>query len=148
MIECASSNVPAAYIAVDTGFDFTGTFNPNPDTLKNYALYVMYLLWPLIMLVAYFILECVLVLVVLRESRPIIILAIAAVLFAIGQIFDFVISVHIRCATDGKIDGTLFETLFTLLAVIALWFFWSSITEDEWPDDPLNPQLMSEPNYA
>lgn len=67
----------------------------------------------------------------------------AILLFAIGQIFNFVISVHLCNATSGKIDGALFETAFTLCAVVMLWFFWSSITEDEWPDDPMNP-MMSE----
>jgi hypothetical protein len=55
--------------------------------------------------------------------------------------------VHICTPTDGKVDGALFETLFVLLAVVVLWFFWSSITEDEWPDDPMDPALMSEQNY-
>lgn len=54
-------------------------------------------------------------------------------LFAIGQIFQFVISVHICNGTNGKINGGMFETLFTLLAVIMIWVFWSSITEDDWP---------------
>lgn len=58
----------------------------------------------------------------------------AVLLFAIGQVFDFVISVHICTGTKGKIDGSLFETLFTLLAVVMIWVFWSSITEDDWPE--------------
>lgn len=57
----------------------------------------------------------------------------AGLLFAIGQIFQFVISVHICTGTDGKINGGLFETLFTLLSVVMIWVFWSSITEDDWP---------------
>ena len=57
----------------------------------------------------------------------------AALLFAIGQVFQYVISVHICTGTDGKINGGLFETLFTLLAVVMIWVFWSSITEDDWP---------------
>lgn len=57
----------------------------------------------------------------------------AALLFAIGQIFQYVISVHICNGTHGKINGGLFETLFTLLAVVMIWVFWSSITEDDWP---------------
>ena len=57
----------------------------------------------------------------------------AALLFAIGQIFQYVISTHICQGTNGKIDGALFETLFTLLSVIMIWVFWSSITEDDWP---------------
>lgn len=60
-------------------------------------------------------------------------LAAAGLLFAIGQIFQYVISVHLCEASSGKINGTLFETLFTLLSVIGVWFFWSSITEDDWP---------------
>lgn len=63
-----------------------------------------------------------------------ILLTIAAILFAVAQIFVFVASVHICKGTDGKIDGSMFGTLFTLLAVVTVWFFWSSITEDEWPD--------------
>lgn len=66
----------------------------------------------------------------------------SAMLFALGQIFDFVVSVHICNGTNGKIDGSLFETLFTLLAIVALWFFWSSITEDVWVDEPLNPSSV------
>ena len=57
----------------------------------------------------------------------------AALLFAIGQIFQYVISTHICQGTNGKIDGALFETLFTLLSVVMIWVFWSSITEDDWP---------------
>ena len=34
---------------------------------------------------------------------------------------------------DGKINGGMFEVLFTMLSVLVLWIFWSSITEDDWP---------------
>lgn len=54
-------------------------------------------------------------------------------LFAIGQIFQYVISVHLCEASGSKINGALFETLFTLLSVVVVWAFWSSITEDDWP---------------
>jgi Gpi18-like mannosyltransferase len=54
-------------------------------------------------------------------------------LFAIGQVFQYVISVHLCNATSGAINGGLFESLFTLLSVIMIWVFWSSITEDDWP---------------
>jgi hypothetical protein len=57
----------------------------------------------------------------------------AALLFAIGQIFQFVISVHICNGTNGKINGGLFESLFTYFSVVMIWVFWSSITEDDWP---------------
>lgn len=60
-------------------------------------------------------------------------LTLAGLLFAIGQIFQYVISTHLCQATDGKINGALFETFFTLLGVVTVWVFWSSITEDDWP---------------
>jgi glucose uptake protein GlcU len=57
----------------------------------------------------------------------------AGLLFAIGQIFQFVASVHICNGVNGKINGGMFEVFFTLLSVIMIWVFWSSITEDDWP---------------
>lgn len=134
--------IGTTYVAVDTGFSYTDTFTKDPEDIKNYALYVLYLLFPLIMIAAYAILESALVIKVLGERVPMKRLGAAALSFAIGQVFNFVISVHLCEATNGKIDGALFETGFTLLAVIFLWYFWSSITEDEWPDDTMRP--MSE----
>lgn len=126
--------VGTAYIALDTGFSWTNRFDPsltNPN--RNIGLYVLYQLAPLVFLVVFFVLETYLVLRVLGEKKPLLYLLAAALLFAIGQIFQYVISTHICRGTDGKIDGALFETLFTLLSVVMLWIFWSSITEDDWP---------------
>jgi hypothetical protein len=72
-------------------------------------------------------------------------LSAAALSFAVGQVFNFAISVHLCEATNGKIDGALFETGFTLIAVILLWYFWSSITEDEWPEDTMRPMSEAYP---
>ncbi|CAZ84923.1 unnamed protein product [Tuber melanosporum] len=141
--------IGTAYVAVDTGFGEPGNFPvKDPDELKNYALYVLYLLFPLIAIVAFFFLEAFLVLRVLGEIMPMVRLGVSALFFVIGQIFNFIISVHLCDVSNGKIDGALFETLFTLLAVVTLWFFWSSITEDEWPDDdPMNP-IISDSVYS
>jgi len=63
--------VAVAYVAIDTGVNYSGKFKTtNTAELKNYALYVLYLLFPLLLVVAYFILESVLVLSVLKETRP------------------------------------------------------------------------------
>lgn len=63
--------VGVAYVAVDTGVNYSGEFAvTDPSELKNYALYVLYLLFPLLLVVAFFILESVLVLHVLNETRP------------------------------------------------------------------------------
>ncbi|KAK4899599.1 hypothetical protein LTR28_001506 [Elasticomyces elasticus] len=110
--------VGTGYIALDTGFGWTGYWR---DTLaspnKSYSLYTLYQLVPLIFLVTYFLLETILVLRVLGEKKPMLYLLTAALLFAVGQVFQYVISVHLCVPTAGKINGGLFETLFTALAV-------------------------------
>ena len=146
--------VGTGYIALDTGFAFTDYWQDTVTDPNNraYALYTLYQLVPLIFIVVFFILEAVLVLRVLGEVRPMcrshesfnafpwmfadnnpVYLGAAALLFAISQIFQYVISVHICNGTNGAINGGFFSTLFTLLSVIMIWVFWSSITEDDWP---------------
>ena len=126
--------IGTGYIALDTGYSWTGHFDSSlTGQNKNIGLYVLYQLAPLIFLFAFFVLETVLVIRVLGERKPMIYLIGAALLFAIGQIFNYVVSIHICNGTNGKIDGSMFETLFTLLAVVMVWVFWSSITEDDWP---------------
>ncbi|KAK4455675.1 chitin synthase export chaperone [Podospora aff. communis PSN243] len=127
--------IGTTYIALDTGFKWTGywTSDSYGPGNRNIALYVLYQLLPLICLVAFYALEAVLVLRVLGETRPMLYLTGAALLFAIGQIFTYVASPHICNGTAGKIDGSMFQTLFNLLAVVTVWVFWSSITEDDWP---------------
>lgn len=119
--------IGTGYIALDTGLGFTNEFKSSYDgpNYRNIALYVLYQLAPLVFLVAFYVLESILVLRVLGETRPMIYLTAAAVLFALGQIFNYVISRYICNGTAGKIDGALFETLFTLLSVIVIWIFWS-----------------------
>ena len=147
--------VGTGYIALDTGFKYTGHFNPSLDlpNNRNIGLYVLYQLAPLVFLAGFFLLETFLVLRVLGEKSPMrqslssktlgslsmvtdfctVYLLAAALLFAIGQIFQYIISIHICLSTSHQINGAMFETLFTLLAVIMLFVFWSSITEDDWP---------------
>lgn len=126
--------VGTGYIALDTGFSWTGHFDSSlhaPN--RNIGLYVLYQLFPLVCLFFFFVLETILVVRVLGERKPMLYLASAALLFTIGQIFEYIVSVHICNGSNGKINGAFFETIFTLLSVIMVWVFWSSITEDDWP---------------
>ena len=150
LISATALFIGTGYIALDTALSWTRHFAPSlayPN--YNIGLYVLYQLVPLVFLFFFFLLESYLVLRVLGERKPmrklfltaetgnadggIVYLIAAALLFAIGQIFNYVISIHICNGTSGKINGALFETLFTLLSVIMIWVFWSSITEDDWP---------------
>ncbi|KAF2660199.1 hypothetical protein K491DRAFT_688524 [Lophiostoma macrostomum CBS 122681] len=134
LVSAALLFIGTGYIALDTGFSWTGYWD---DTLtggnRAYALYTLYQLVPLVFLFVFFCLETFLVLRILGERKPMMYLFAAVLLFALGQIFQYVVSVHICTGTSGKINGGLFETLFTLLAVVSIWTFWSSITEDDWP---------------
>ncbi|KAI9850590.1 MAG: hypothetical protein M1824_003209 [Vezdaea acicularis] len=142
-LSAAAIFIGTGYIALDTGFSWTGHFDPSlNDPNRNIGLYVLYLLAPLVFIFLFFVLETVLVLRVLGERRPVGYLLGAALLFAIGQIFQFVISTHLCNKTSGGIDGALFETLFTLLAVVMIWVFWSSITEEDWPAGPGGGEYM------
>lgn len=152
-ISAAVLFIGTGYIALDTGFNWTGHFEPSHfGDNRNIGLYVLYQLFPLVCLVVFFVLEAILVLSVLGEFRPmsmcgppckgefalltvhtLVFLTAAGLLFAIGQVFQYVVSTYVCHGTHGKINGTLFETLFTLLSVGTLWVFWSSITEDDWP---------------
>lgn len=126
--------IGTGFIALDTGFKFTNYWDSSyQPPNRNIALYVLYQLMPLIFVVAFYVLEAILVLRILGETRPMIYLTAAGVLFAIGQVFNYVVSQYICDGTNGKIDGAMFETLFTLLSVVLVWIFWSSITEDDWP---------------
>lgn len=126
--------VGTGYIALDTGYKWTGYWDSSYDLPNRHvSLYVLYQLAPLIFLVAFYVLESILVLRVLGEARPMLYLTGAALVFAIGQIFNYAISRYICEGTSGRIDGALFQTLFTLLSVVLVWAFWSSITEDDWP---------------
>ncbi|KAK4644881.1 hypothetical protein QC761_308820 [Podospora bellae-mahoneyi] len=129
--------IGVGYIALDTGYQWTTQWQGSLDPPnRSIALYVTYLLLPLVWVVFFVVLELVLVIKVLGETRPLLFLGAAALSFAVGQIFNFVVSPYICNGTSGAIDGSLFQTLFTLVAVTVVWFFWSSITEDDWPIQP------------
>ncbi|KAK2589864.1 hypothetical protein QQS21_012455 [Conoideocrella luteorostrata] len=135
LISAAALFIGTGYIGLDTGLKWTHKWDDSymlPNN-RHIALYVLYQLVPLIFLVAFVVLEAILVLRVLGEFRPMIYLGGATILFALGQIFNYAISKYICDGTSGKIDGSMFETLFTLLSVVTIWIFWSSITEDDWP---------------
>ncbi|RMZ89993.1 hypothetical protein DV736_g2786, partial [Chaetothyriales sp. CBS 134916] len=126
--------IGTGYIALDTGFSWTGFWDSSlRPPHRGYALYTLYQLAPLVFLFLFFVLETILVVRILGERKPMLYLIAAVLLFAIGQIFNYVISVHICKPTNGAINGDFFESLFTLLSIIAVWRFWSSITEDDWP---------------
>jgi hypothetical protein len=65
--------IGTGYIALDTGFDWTGYWSDTRTLMapnQHYALYTLYQLVPLVFLVIFFLLEAFLVLRVLGERKP------------------------------------------------------------------------------
>lgn len=63
--------IGTGYIALDTAFSYSGHFDSSRGgDNRNVGLYVLYQLAPLVFLVAFFVLETVLVLKVLGEKKP------------------------------------------------------------------------------
>jgi hypothetical protein len=63
--------IGTGYVALDTGFSWTGYWNDTRDIPnKAYALYTLYQLVPLVFIVIFFLLEAFLVLRVLGERKP------------------------------------------------------------------------------
>ena len=71
-VSAAAIFIGTGYIALDTAFGWTSTFAPSktdPNN-RNIGLYVLYLLFPLVCVVLFFVLETILVLRVLGEKKP------------------------------------------------------------------------------
>ena len=63
--------VGTGYIALDTGFSWTGYWDSSlPRPNQAYALYTLYQLVPLVFVVIFFLLEAFLVLRILGERKP------------------------------------------------------------------------------
>jgi len=73
VVSAAMLFVGTGYIALDTGYNWTGYFNTaqiQQDPNRSYALYTLYLLAPAVFLFIYFVLESWLVLRILGEIKP------------------------------------------------------------------------------
>lgn len=71
LLSAAALFIGTGYIALDTAFSYSHHFDGSlTGTHRNIGLYVLYQLAPLVFLVAFFILETILVLRVLGEKKP------------------------------------------------------------------------------
>lgn len=71
LISAAIIFIGTGYIALDTGFSWTGYWDSTlTGSNRSYSLYTLYLLAPLVFIVVFFLLESFLVLRVLGETKP------------------------------------------------------------------------------
>ncbi|KAI3637062.1 hypothetical protein MIR68_004768 [Amoeboaphelidium protococcarum] len=106
-----------------------GSLSSGTDSI---ALFVVYLLLPIVFTLIYVILQTVLVAKNLGEQKPLINLYVALLFIILSQVMMFVLNVTICQGTSGNVDGTMFATLCNLAAIIFVYRFWDSITEDDW----------------
>ncbi|CAE6425854.1 unnamed protein product [Rhizoctonia solani] len=98
---------------------------------KPIGLFIVYLLWPILCVVVYVVLQLVLVLRTLDDRWPIGDIAFGAAFFTVAQVLLFAFSVTICDAVQHYIDGLFFYTLCMLLSVMMVYKYWDSITKED-----------------
>ncbi|ORX88504.1 hypothetical protein K493DRAFT_77729 [Basidiobolus meristosporus CBS 931.73] len=127
--------VAVTYICLDTVFGITGALSAgNPQDPVSVPLFVLYILFPVIVVVLYVLLQVILVFRVLAERRALLYLIIALVAFVGAHVVFFLLNKTIYDGTRHYIDSTMFGSLLILISVGLVFKYWSSITEDEWDD--------------
>ena len=111
------------FIAIATFKSFAG-LTPQKGT----ALWIVYLLWPLICTAVYVISQLILVFRTLEDRWPIGDIVFGAGAWAVAQILLFAFSVTICNAIKHYIDGIFFFSLCMLLSVMMVYKYWDSIT--------------------
>ncbi|KAF5339301.1 hypothetical protein D9611_009833 [Ephemerocybe angulata] len=98
---------------------------------KPIALWVVYILWPLICTVVYVVSQLILVFRTLEDRWPIGDIIFGAAFWTIAQVLLFAFSVTICDAIKHYIDGLFFFTLCILLSVMMVYKYWDSITRED-----------------
>ena len=98
------------------------------DYMKPIALWIVYILWPIICAAVYIVSQLVLVFRTLDDRWPIGDIIFGAAFFVIAQVLLFAFSVTICDAIKHYIDGLFFFTLCMLLSVMMIYKYWDSIT--------------------
>jgi hypothetical protein len=111
------------FVAIATFKQFVGFSYTSPI-----ALYIIYMLWPLICVPVYIISQLILVFRTLEDRWPIGDIIFGTAFFAGGQVLLFAFSVTICDAIKHYIDGLFFFTLCVLLSVMMVYKYWDSIT--------------------
>ncbi|KAG8826511.1 hypothetical protein FRC19_008763 [Serendipita sp. 401] len=128
--------VGTLYISLDTGFSFSNAFISNPPAdLKNIALFVLTSVWPGAAIIFYYVLMAYVIIVVLRERKPLIYLSLAFLSITGSQVVYMLANKPLCKVSDAKVDGSFIATLLETIAVVLLVVTWSSITEETWGDD-------------
>jgi len=95
---------------------------------KPIALWVIYIVWPIVCVAVYIVSQLILVLRTLEDRWPIGDIIFGTAFWVIGMVILFAFSGTICDAIKHYIDGLFFSELAVLLAVMMVYKYWDSIT--------------------
>ncbi|KAI0058581.1 hypothetical protein BV25DRAFT_1830036 [Artomyces pyxidatus] len=130
------------YISLDVGFTFTSAFGPSnpPASLHSIPLFVLTSIWPPVAALLYFAIMGYIVVIILRETRPMWFYILSGILFVLSQLDYFLLNKVICNGSSAKVDGSFVATLLETAAVGVLYLAWKSITEESWDEDVYYPR--------
>jgi hypothetical protein len=108
-------------------FNSWGFFAPS----KTMGLYVVHLVINGVLLLIYFITQCILVFRNLDDLWPLGNMILSLLFFAAGEVILLQFSSMICELMKHYFDGLFFESILTLLAVMMIYKFWDSITKED-----------------
>lgn len=114
------------FIAIATFKSIAGMSPAKPTVL-----WIFYLVWPIICVAVYIVLQLVLVVRTLDDRWPIGDILFGTAFFAVGQVILFAFSNMICDAVKHYIDGLFLFQLCMLLSVMMVYKYWDSITKED-----------------
>ncbi|KAG5638753.1 hypothetical protein H0H81_010375 [Sphagnurus paluster] len=120
------------YLSLDVALGVTQAIGApaNPvQNLRHVPLFIVLSVWPIFCVVAYFGIMAYIVIIVLKETRPMIFYTLAVMLFVLSQLAWLLLGRVLCTASSQKIDGSFLATVLETAAVGVLFLAWRSITE-------------------
>ncbi|KAI8869859.1 hypothetical protein GQ42DRAFT_169512 [Ramicandelaber brevisporus] len=123
----------AGWIALGTSYGVPSALSPylKDGLVVAPALFTILFIVPLACIGIYLVAQTLLVCTHLAVSNSLWWLVASLVAFAAGQVISILASQKICEATNKKIDGLMFGTLLTLIAMVLQYVYWSKITEED-----------------
>lgn len=114
------------FLAIATFKSFAGFSYKKPI-----ALWIVYILWPIVCVPIYIVSQLILVFRTLEDRWPIGDIVFGTSFWVVGMVLLFAFSTTICDAIKHYIDGLFFSELCVLLAVMMVYKYWDSITRED-----------------
>ncbi|KAJ3317421.1 Chitin synthase, class 7 [Blyttiomyces sp. JEL0837] len=95
------------------------------------GLFIVYFIFSGGFILVYSIMQVILVVNTLDDRWPLGDLTVGLIFFALGQVFEYVLSTKVCQMAQHYIDGLFFGTICSLLGVMMVYKYWDSITKED-----------------